>query len=136
MTGRWMRRRVALIVLAMLLAIAAPMQTRAQGTDDLAALREQVRQLHSQGKYSEAIPIAEQYVAMARRKHGENHTEFAPAISWLAFVCKAQGRYAEAEPLYKRALAIAEKAAGPRPPRRRQGPRLASRCQNLITLAC
>jgi tetratricopeptide (TPR) repeat protein len=113
MARRWLQRWFALNVLAVLMLIAAPMQARAQGTDDLASLREQVRQLHSQGKYREAIPLADRYVALARRKHGENHTEFAPAISWLAFVYKAQGRYAEAEPLYKRALAIAEKALDP-----------------------
>jgi tetratricopeptide (TPR) repeat protein len=95
------------------MAIAASMQARAQRANDLPALREQVRQLHSQGKYTEAIPLAERYVALARRKHGENHTEFATAISWLAFVYDAQGRYGDAEPLYKRALAIREKALGP-----------------------
>jgi CHAT domain-containing protein/tetratricopeptide (TPR) repeat protein len=113
MTGQLMRRGVALIVLAVLPVIAASMQARAQGADDLAALREQVRQLHSQGKYSEAVPLAERYVALARRKHGENHAEYATAISWLGFVYKAQGRYPEAEPLMKRALAIDEKALGP-----------------------
>jgi len=111
MARRWLQRWVAPIVLATLfLVIAAPMQMRAQGTDDLAPLREQVRQLRGQGKYTEAIPIAERYVALARNKHGENHAVFALAISWLASVYKDQGRYAEAEPLYKRALAIDEMA--------------------------
>ena len=50
---------------------------------------------------------------MARQKHGDNHTEYATAIAWLAHVYQARGRYAEAEPLYKRALAIYEKALGP-----------------------
>jgi tetratricopeptide (TPR) repeat protein len=57
--------------------------------------------------------MAERYVALARQKHGEEHTEFATAISWLAFVYDAQGRYAEAASLYKRALLITEKAFGP-----------------------
>ena len=48
-------------------------------------------------------------MALARQKHGEDHAEFAIAISWLAPVYQAQGRYAEAEPLYQRALTIAEK---------------------------
>jgi hypothetical protein len=42
MAEGWLQRWVALMVLAVLMVIAAPMQARAQGTDDLAALREQV----------------------------------------------------------------------------------------------
>jgi tetratricopeptide (TPR) repeat protein len=83
-----------------------PNEARAQGPDELASLRAQVSPLFSQGKYAEAVPIAEQYVALARQKYGDNHAEYAAAISWLANIYQAQGRYAEAEPLYKRALAI------------------------------
>jgi tetratricopeptide (TPR) repeat protein len=79
-------------------------------TDELASLRTQVSQLYSRGTYAEAAPIAERYVALARQKHGDNHTEYATAIDWLAKVYEAQGRYSEAEPLNKRALAIDEKA--------------------------
>ena len=113
MAGRWLRRGVALIVLATLLTTAGSMRAQAQSDDDLAALRGQVSRLHSQGKSAEAIPLAERYVALASQKHGEEHTEFATANAWLAFVYQAQGRYAEAEPLYKRSLAITEKALGP-----------------------
>ena len=110
------RFAVVLIVLVTLLAGIVPMGVHAQGGDDLAALRTQVGQLYRQGKYADAIPVTERYVESARRKHGEDHTEYATAISWLALVYKTQGRYAEAEPLYKRSLAIRE-GAGSRPPR-------------------
>ena len=53
---------------------------------------------------------------MARQKFGDDHTEHANAISWLAGIYKAQGRYVEAEPLMKRSLAIREKALGPEHP--------------------
>jgi len=69
--------------------------------------------LCGQGKYVEAIPIAERYVALARQKHGDDRTEYATTIGWLAQAYQAQGRYAEAEPLYKRALAIDKKALDP-----------------------
>ena len=85
----------------------------AQGHDELARLRTEVTQLHSQGKYTDAAPVAERYVAIARQKHGEQHAEFAEAISWLGSVYRDQGRIAEAEPLLKRSLAIVEKALGP-----------------------
>jgi len=111
---RFVRCRVALIVLLAALVVGiGTIGVRAQGADDLAALSRRVSQLHSQGKYAEAIPLAERYVALARRKHGEEHTEFATAISWLAALYEKQGRTAEAEPLMKRDLAITEKALGP-----------------------
>ena len=84
MAVRWVRCAVVLIGLVALVASIGLMETRAQGADDLAALVRQVSQLHGQGKYAEAIPIAERYVALARQKHGEEHTEFATAIAWLA----------------------------------------------------
>ena len=93
----------------------APAATLAQ-SDDFAALRSQVSRLHGQGKYAEAVPLAERYVALARRKHGEKHVEFAAANAWLAFIYKAQARYAEAEPLYRRTLTTYEKVLGPAHP--------------------
>jgi tetratricopeptide (TPR) repeat protein/CHAT domain-containing protein len=111
MASHWLRRGVALLVLAVMLATVP--QARAQAADDLAALQEQVSQLHSQGQYTEALPLAERYVALARQLHGEEAIEFAAAIAQLGQVYRAQGRDADAEPLYQRALAITEKALGP-----------------------
>ena len=112
MAVRWLRCAILLIGLVALLGIGQ-IEVRAQGIDDIDALGTQVSQLYGQGKYAEAIPIAERYVTLARQQHGEEHPEFATALSWLAHVYHAQGRYAEAEPLAKRALAIGEKALGP-----------------------
>src|SRR5262245_2277899 len=85
---RWM----AVVVLVVVLATPDAMPARAQSGDELAALRAQVSRLYDQGKYADAVPIAERYVARARRKHGERHPEFALAIDWLAHVYVAQGR--------------------------------------------
>ena len=112
MVVRLVRCWVALILAALVVGFGSS-GAQAQGTDDLAALREQVRRLHSQGKYADALPLAERYVTLAGQKHGEEHTEFATAIGWLALVYQAQGRLSEAEPLYKRAVTIREKAHGP-----------------------
>jgi CHAT domain-containing protein/tetratricopeptide (TPR) repeat protein len=108
-----LRRMCAVVLIGLVvLVVIGSIVTRAQAADDLAALHAQVSQLYGQGKYAAAVPIAERYVALARKKHGEQHTEFATAISWLALVYDALGRYAEAEPLHKRSLAIREKALG------------------------
>jgi tetratricopeptide (TPR) repeat protein len=111
---RWVSKAVLLIGLATL--AAAPGEARAQSANDLDDLRVLVKQLHDEGKYTTAIPIAERYVSLARQKFSEDSTEYALAISWLASVYQAQGRTAEAEPLYKRALAVREKARGPEHP--------------------
>jgi tetratricopeptide (TPR) repeat protein len=110
---RWVRFAVMLFGLIALVTAVGQIRVRAQEADDLAALSAQVSQLHGQGKYAEAFPIAERYVALARQKHAEDHPEFATAISWLAKVYGGQGRYADAEPLFKHALAIVEEKLGP-----------------------
>ena len=56
MAVRWLRCAILLIGLAALATGFGPMGARAQGADDLAALRNQVGQLYGQGKYAEAIP--------------------------------------------------------------------------------
>src|SRR5262249_12119417 len=98
-----------------------PREARAQGTDELASLRNQVSALYGQRKYTEAAQIAERYVALARQKHGENHIEYATAIVWLAYVYRGQDRSDEAEPLYKRSLQWvgAKMCPGARPATRR-----------------
>ena len=96
--------------------LLAPGPTNAQTNDDLAALNQQVQQLYQAGKYAEALPIAERYVSAAKQRHGEGHTEYAKAISWLAVLLRANNRPAEAEPLMRRALAIDEKSLGPEHP--------------------
>ena len=103
---------VALLVFFSLVASAELTETQAQVGNDLAALRAEVSRLYGQGNYAAALWIAERYVAAARQHHGEEHIEFASAITWLAYVYQAQGRYAEAEPLHQRALAIREKVFG------------------------
>ncbi len=113
----WMVRLVgAKALMGLLCGIMLGGVTHAQGTDELARLRSEVSRLHGQGKYADAIQVAERYVALARQRHGEEHTEFAAALAWLGFAYQAQGRYPEAEPLYRRSLAVTEKALGPEHP--------------------
>jgi WD40 repeat protein/CHAT domain-containing protein/tetratricopeptide (TPR) repeat protein len=75
---------------------------------ELAALLDQVDQLRSRNTVLDALQLAERYVALARQRYGNDHSEYGTAITSLASVYHQLGRYAEAEPLYKHALAIAE----------------------------
>jgi tetratricopeptide (TPR) repeat protein/CHAT domain-containing protein len=83
---------------------------------DLIALNRRVQALSSAGNYAEGSLLAEKYVALARNRYGEQHIEFATAVSWLASQYRETGRYAEAGSLYKRTLAIREKVLGPNHP--------------------
>ena len=75
-------------------------------------LNRQVLQLLNQGKYLEAIPIAQLALAIREKALGADHPDVATSLNNLALLYKAQGNYTTAEPLYKLSLAIYEKALG------------------------
>jgi CHAT domain-containing protein len=79
-------------------------------------LNSQVGQLYSQGRYAEAIPLAQEAVRVAEEILGAEHVHTATSLNNLAALYCDQGRYAEAEPLLQRALRIYEKALGPEHP--------------------
>jgi hypothetical protein len=78
------RRLLALVVAVCGVALASA--ARAQGQDDLARLNAEVIRLHEQGKFAEALPIAQRFVELARQRLGEEHPGFAMAVSSLAIV--------------------------------------------------
>ncbi|WOB68404.1 tetratricopeptide repeat protein [Microcystis aeruginosa LE3] len=75
-------------------------------------LTQQVIQLYQQGKYNEAIPLAEQALAIIKQQLGDNHPLTAQSLNNLALLYYSQGRYSEAEPLFKEALAIRKQQLG------------------------
>jgi CHAT domain-containing protein/Tfp pilus assembly protein PilF len=75
-------------------------------------LTAQVEQLDKQGKYSDAIPVAEEALRVAESTFEPQHPNVATSLNNLALLYDKQGRYGQAEPLYKRALTITEKAVG------------------------
>jgi CHAT domain-containing protein len=75
-------------------------------------LNQQVIQLYQQGKYNEAIPLAEQALAIIKQQLGDNHPLTAQSLNNLAELYRVQGRYSEAEPLYNQALAIIKQQLG------------------------
>ena len=81
--------------------------------DEAAALAARAAALYEAGKYSEAIPLAQQVLAIRERQLGSDHPDVVKAINDLAVAYEGQGRYVDAEPLYQRALAIREDALGP-----------------------
>jgi CHAT domain-containing protein/tetratricopeptide (TPR) repeat protein len=80
---------------------------------ELSAMNRRVEELYQAGKYSEAIPLAERYMAATGARYTEATPEYAAALNNLGRLLLATNRFAEAELLYRRALAINEKSLGP-----------------------
>ena len=83
-----------LIGLALVLAFSAPI--RAQQADDADALNTQSTKLYGEGKYAEAIPIAQRVLAIREKALGPDHPNVAIALNDLALIYRAQGRFDDA----------------------------------------
>ena len=102
---------VAVVPLGMLMPTVGQViaQVSSQDQEALAEakrLTQQADQLYQQGKYNEAIPLAEKASVIFKKVLGENHLDTATSLNNLAELYRSQGRYSEAEPFYKQALAI------------------------------
>src|SRR6202035_3108035 len=67
--------------------------------DEFNLLNQQVQTLFEQGKYQEAVPLAEKAVEIATRVRGPEDPETATSLNNLAELYQAMGQYAKAEPL-------------------------------------
>jgi hypothetical protein len=65
-----------------------------------------VRALYAEGRYANAIPLAEQLVRHVEAERGKSHRDTASVLNTLALLYHVQGRYAEAELPRRRALAM------------------------------
>jgi len=106
---RWVCFLVTAFSLILCVSAASAQQGAAAEADQLA---KQVDDLYQQGKYADAIPLAQRLIEIRKHTVGEDHPDYAAALYSLAQLYNAQGQYDDAEPLYKRALAIREKTLG------------------------
>src|SRR5580692_5691575 len=84
--------------------------------DDPNALNQQVKQLIEEGRYPEAVPLAEKAVELAKRVYGPEHPYTATSLNNLGELRQAMGEYPKAEPLLQEALRIRQKVLGPEHP--------------------
>jgi serine/threonine-protein kinase len=68
--------------------------------------------LWRRGEYGEALPLAEEALALRRRIHGEEHTDVASTLMALASILSASGEYDRAEELNRQCLAMRRKLLG------------------------
>ena len=115
MTGALTKSPFVLLTLGLWIWILACPASLAED-DDPNALNQEVKQLIEQGKYREAIPIAETAVEVAKRALGPEDPETAAALNNLGLLYRKIGDYAKAEPLLQEALRIRQKVLGPEDP--------------------
>ena len=84
----------------------------ARATENVFALDKQVARLREQGKYTEALPLAEKLVTLSERRFGKEHIDTLRAVNSLGSLYQDQGRYQEAETLYLRALEARKRVLG------------------------
>jgi CHAT domain-containing protein/tetratricopeptide (TPR) repeat protein len=87
---------------------------RSQWLDEVTRLEQQVQKLRDDGKFQDAIPLAERSLALREAAQGPTHPEVARGVADVAALYREQGVYDKAEPLALRALDIREKTFGPR----------------------
>ena len=105
------------IVMLLALALSFAVSAQALSDDDsLAELGQRIVELYQQGKYNEAIPLAEELVGLTKRTKGDQDPVTATIINFLAKLYLAMGDYAKAEPLFKEALEIRQKVLVPEHP--------------------
>jgi CHAT domain-containing protein/tetratricopeptide (TPR) repeat protein len=108
--GRKMPRAFAALVLLVFAFVICP-AVRAE-TNELPALMRQITELARQGKFAEALPLAQQLVATAQKEVGRKHQIYATSLFTLAELHGLQGNTAKAERLHYRALQLREELHG------------------------
>lgn len=100
--------QILFMTLLLLGIFIQPLYSQESEFDKLTLLINQVDELNRQGRYAEAIPIAEQIVAINEKALGTNHPDIVRSLGWRALLYHNAGDYKKAESVYKRAIAICE----------------------------
>jgi tetratricopeptide (TPR) repeat protein len=67
-----------------------------QQADEATELSKKVIELYDAGQYSDAIPVAQQALAIREKALGPDHPDVASSLNNLAELYRKQGRYADA----------------------------------------
>ena len=93
-------RAAPLCLIVMLLAfggLSCTVQAQAPADDHSPAeLKRQIDELYREGKFREAIPLAEKVVFLTKRAKGEEHPDTATSLNDLAELHEAVGDYTSA----------------------------------------
>jgi tetratricopeptide (TPR) repeat protein len=70
-------------------------------------------ELYQQGKFKDALPLAEKANSILEKEFGPDHEAAASTQTLLGHIYNALGDYPKAEPMYRKALDIYRNTAGP-----------------------
>jgi tetratricopeptide (TPR) repeat protein len=82
------------------------------GRDAAERLSLKVMRSYEEGRFGEATEAARQLLELQREELGEDHRDYATALSNLALLLQRQGDLAGAEPLLRQVVAIRKQALG------------------------
>ena len=114
--GLWLGGYAPSLFQGALWAQTSPSDQTQDSLERAATLNRRVIELYRAGRYQEAIPLAEEVLAIRQEQLGQNHPDVAQSLNNLAELYKAQGRYSEAEPLHQESLTIRREQLGDRHP--------------------
>ncbi|MDY6988912.1 MAG: tetratricopeptide repeat protein [Thermodesulfobacteriota bacterium] len=103
-------RTVLLPATIVLIMMCIPGLSVAYSLDELKGLEEQAKKLYDEGRYAEAIPIAERVLEISERHLQNDPASMVSALTSLGNLHIGLGQYKKAEPYASRALAIADTA--------------------------
>lgn len=104
-------KRIQLLI-SFLIVCSESVLLSAQDLEEAKRLSAQVLQFYQEGKFDEAIPIAEKALEIYEALYGEEHIDVAEGLNDVAALYRVKGRYEEAEPLFLRSLDIRTKLLG------------------------
>jgi hypothetical protein len=85
-----------LILLPALSAYPEPLYSQENEIEKANVLNEKVVQLHKQGRYIEALPLAQQTLEIRKKVLGTEHTDTAESLNDLAGLYYSPGGYPKA----------------------------------------
>ncbi|MBA3321816.1 MAG: TonB family protein [Pyrinomonadaceae bacterium] len=97
-------------------ATAAKPATQAWEAAEVMNLNARIVSLHQEGKYDEALPLAEKVLEMRERTLKADDQRIADSLANLAALRSGKKEYGKAQELYQRALLLYEATAGPDSP--------------------
>lgn len=100
----------AVVVAALDCGTAKAQSTQGPSYEELAV---RVAILSRDGRFVEALKVAEEFAAIAKQRDGEQTVVYASAIAWVGHLYQRQGRLKESEPLMERSLAIFQQILPP-----------------------
>jgi len=102
-----------LILLPVLSAYPEPLYSQENELEKANTINQKVVQLSKQGRYTEALPLAQQTLEIREKALGPEHPDTAASLNDLAGLYRYLGDYCKSESLYNRALSVFEKALSP-----------------------